>query len=730
MRRLLARLGLFAVVIALLAPVTRAQPPAVAWERLAGPFGGAALGVASVPAGADVVAVATDGAALYRSTDAATWTQIPLAPSGFTGVAATPDGAFWSTGTDVLRSSDGGVSWAPAGAGLPADGARSIAGLADGTAVAATSSGVFRRAPGAASWQPTAFAEPTSVVAVVPAGPGADVLLAGLASTGIGSTVYSVARSSDGGASWQTVPVGTYRPAEVTGLAVLADGSALMGGYPTSDTGRAASPHRSTDAGLTWTPVAGLPVGFVVSHLAAAGRTTAATGYSPESFVSSDGGVTWATVPLVVTGLAAGPGVDLLVATSRRGLLRAPADVSTATDATAGFGRAAVSQVEVRGDLVVAARLADYGVGTGLHRSPDRGATWSRIDLPFATRGLSDLHLDAAGRLFAVPDRCFDAACAPSGVYRSLDGGETWAATSLALPGSSTPGRLASGPDGALWALVVTRALYRSLDGGETWEPRSPAPHSKTFTVGDDGTLWVGSDQPEVSVSRSLDGGLTWQTALAPSPGLRTGAIVVARSGAVVVGARGVGYRSADGGQTWATISFGFAQPFHELDVLRRGPDGTLFAGADGGAPVHRSLDDGLTWAPVADGLPEAAPALDLAVGSDGVLWAALGTGGLFRTTTSTVASEGPGRQSSPLALAVAPNPTRGGATVTLTVDSPSDLTVSVVDALGRRVAVLHDGTVAAGALTLRVGALPPGVYVVRATVGREAATQRLVVVR
>ncbi len=717
------RLGVFVSVL-LLTSLAHAQAPDLSWQRLDGPFGGTALGVAS-RSGA---AVATDGEALYHSSDAATWTRLSLAATGFTGVAATPDGAFWSTGALVLRSTDG-VAWTPAGAGLPDGGARSITGLPDGTSFAATSAGVFRRPPGAPVWQPTPFADPTSIVAVAPSAAG-PVLLAGLASTGIGSTVFSVARSTDGGQSWQTVPVGSYRPAEVTGLVVLADGAVLMGGYPTSDTGRAASPHRSTDAGLTWTPVGGLPAGFVVASFAAAGQTAAVTGYSTESFVSSDGGVTWATAPLIVTGLAAGPGPDLLVATSRQGIVRTSDTFATIADATAGFGRADVSQVEVRGDLVVAARLADYGVGTGLYRSPDRGATWRRLDLAFAPRGLSDLHLDAAGRLFAVPDRCFDAGCAPSGVYRSLDGGLTWAATALTLPTTGSPGRLASGPGGALWALFVTRALYRSLDGGETWHLMSTAPHSKTLAVGSDGTLWVGSDQPEVSVARSTDGGATWQTALAPSPGLRTGALVVARDGAVIVGVSGFGYRSADAGQTWTTISFGFAQPFYELDVLRRGPDGSLFAGADRGAPVLRSLDDGQTWAPVADGLPETEYAIDLALGADGVLWAALGRGGLFRTTASTVVADAPGRLDVPLALTIAPNPARAGAAVTLTLDAAPDLNVSVFDALGRRVLLLHDGPVASGPLTLRLGALPPGVYVVRATSGRDAAARRLVVVR
>ncbi|HEX9953253.1 MAG TPA: T9SS type A sorting domain-containing protein [Rubricoccaceae bacterium] len=721
--------SVFPVALALVLALTAsAQTPPLVWQRLAGPYGGAALGVASVPNGTGVTAVATDGEALYRSTDGGTWTPVPLGPSGFTGVYATPAGEFWTTGAAVLRSLDGGQTWADAGADLPAGGARSLAAQADGTLFAATSGGVYRRSPAATAWQPTAFSEPSSFVGVVPGG----TVLAGLASTGIGSQVYSVARSTDGGQTWQTVPVGTYRRAEITGLAVLADGSVIVGGYPTSDTGRSASPFRSTDAGLTWAPITGLPEGLVVSRVVATGQTAAVTGSAPESYVSTDGGATWETVDLTVNGLAAGPAGPVLVATARRGILRSSDGLSTVTDATQGFGRAAVSQVEVRGDLVVAARLADFGFGTGLYRSADRGLTWTRTELGFGARGLSDLHIDPAGRLFASPDLCFGDTCAPSGVYRSLDGGVTWAPTPLIFAGSFTSGRLVDGPGGALWALFSTRALYRSLDGGVSWEQRAAPPHSKTFTVGPDGTLWAGSDQPDVSVARSTDAGASWTVVLPPSPGIRTGAIAVAADGSVVVGASGVGYRSADGGATWQTVDFGFAQPSHELDVIRLGPDGQLFAGADGGPPVLRSRDDGLTWAPVADGLPEVDPAVDLALGDGGVLWAALGAGGLYRTSASTVvAAEAPGGADA-LAVSVAPNPARAGASVTLTLGAAADLSVSVYDALGRRIARLHDGPAPAGALTLRLGteALAPGVYVVRAAAGERTTTRRLVVVR
>ena len=83
-------------------------------------------------------------------------------------------------------------------------------------------------------------------------------------------------------------------------------------------------------------------------------------------------------------------------------------------------------------------------------------------------------------------------------------------------------------------------------------------------------------------------------------------------------------------------------------------------------------------------------------------------------------------------ALAVWPNPASGAARVTVTLAAPEAIRATVYDALGREVAVLHDGPLAAGAhaLALDARALAPGVYVVRLRSAAGTATERLTVVR
>ncbi|MDX1421110.1 MAG: T9SS type A sorting domain-containing protein, partial [Rubricoccaceae bacterium] len=79
------------------------------------------------------------------------------------------------------------------------------------------------------------------------------------------------------------------------------------------------------------------------------------------------------------------------------------------------------------------------------------------------------------------------------------------------------------------------------------------------------------------------------------------------------------------------------------------------------------------------------------------------------------------------VSISISPNPSRGGATATVTLAEASEVTVSVYDVLGRRVAVLHEGPLGAGAhaFGLDLRGLPPGVYVVRVEAGGVVQTAR-----
>ncbi len=80
--------------------------------------------------------------------------------------------------------------------------------------------------------------------------------------------------------------------------------------------------------------------------------------------------------------------------------------------------------------------------------------------------------------------------------------------------------------------------------------------------------------------------------------------------------------------------------------------------------------------------------------------------------------------------LSVYPNPSAGSATVAVSVLEASTVRVVVYDALGREVAVLHDGSAAAGVLEAEVSGLPAGTYLVRAESEDAVEMRTMTVVR
>ena len=77
---------------------------------------------------------------------------------------------------------------------------------------------------------------------------------------------------------------------------------------------------------------------------------------------------------------------------------------------------------------------------------------------------------------------------------------------------------------------------------------------------------------------------------------------------------------------------------------------------------------------------------------------------------------------------APSPNPVREATALTLSLPSAQPVRAEVLDALGRRVALLHDGDLGAGphALVWDAEAVPPGVYVLRVTTAEGTLTRRV----
>jgi PKD repeat protein len=278
--------------------------------------------------------------------------------------------------------------------------------------------------------------------------------------------------------------------------------------------------------------------------------------------------------------------------------------------------------------------LGDVFVGTcsGAFRSTDSGTDWSFIGLGddpstcvFAI-GFNATHTVVfAGRAIGMrydPSMTGPGGGGPSGLYKSIDDGDTWVSGNL---GNSGIFSVSPTPSGALLAGTSSQT-FRSTDDAVSWANVGCC-RPASFAVASNGDMLAGTF--DGGLFRSTDDGRTWTPTGFPLTPVFS--IAVTASGHVFAGTYSTGiFRSTDYGTTWNQVNGNLSNPVTSLAVNSAGE---IFAGVFGEG-VFRSSDDGQTWSLVNDGLTD--PYVrSLAFNSADVLFA--GTrGGVFRTVAAT----------------------------------------------------------------------------------------------
>lgn len=193
-----------------------------------------------------------------------------------------------------------------------------------------------------------------------------------------------------------------------------------------------------------------------------------------------------------------------------------------------------------------------------------------------------------------------------SRVYRSSDGGVTWASASIFHPideGANIFDIAVSPIDSAtIYAGLEAYGVYRSLDGGVTWtEANNGLDRQSIFQIIVDqrnpNTIYAAGFN---GVFISNDGGNNWEAGVGlPDAAITRLAQDPQNSSVLYAVASGSGlYHSTDGGSTWAQTSLKLSDQVHAVAVSLAAPY-HVFVGTDDG--VYASTDGGQTWS--VDGL-------------------------------------------------------------------------------------------------------------------------------
>ncbi len=214
---------------------------------------------------------------------------------------------------------------------------------------------------------------------------------------------------------------------------------------------------------------------------------------------------------------------------------------------------------------------------SGLWRSTDGGDSWFRLVGGVATDVA--IHPDNPSRMFLALGR--NLGSAGNGVYRSDDGGNTWGRVA-GLPFGEEIGRisLAVAPsNGAVVYAVLVRSqnqqlrgVYRSVDGGDSWNGL-PAPLSLFDSNGRGHGFFdnfVAVDPRDANVAylggvelwKTINGGLVWVLlSLVDQRIIHEDQFSIAFKPAdpdtVYIGNDGGIYKTTDGGATWASLNSG-----------------------------------------------------------------------------------------------------------------------------------------------------------------------------
>lgn len=375
-------------------------------------------------------------------------TALAVAKSDYTLVVPRPPALLFAgaAGARVFRSSDAGLSWSSTGAGLGGDPTsltvRQVfhlgvdTGSYDTTVFAATSSGIYRLTPGAASWVPcntglasldvralavsgdgVVFGGKTVAVFAATAGglfasaDGGDTWAAKTAGLPSGndaavtaitsdpstpSTLYAgtgvgLFKSSDSGETWSKLDTGSDFILSVSAIAAdpLAPSRVYAAGFKTFACNPFCLPIafmpvalRSLDGGASWSPMDTLAGSFVRSF--AATSTLPARVFAGSAngvFESSDGGAKWAASS---DGLASGGASSLVIdpvlpsfifAGTVQGVFCAPLGQVAVTCAP-GFGSLCLNGQRFRASVVWRSSSGGTGGGQAFPVTDNTGAFW------------------------------------------------------------------------------------------------------------------------------------------------------------------------------------------------------------------------------------------------------------------------------------------------------------------------------------------------------------------
>jgi photosystem II stability/assembly factor-like uncharacterized protein len=387
------------------------------------------------------------------------------------------------------------------------------------------------------------------------------------------------ARSTDAGLTWTPIDV----PGVTLENPVIASPTTIVAnaaGFARSDL------YRSTDGGLTWS----LSTHGTWWPFEGGAFLNSSNGiemaYGGQIFRTQDAGVTWRQVS---SGMTTEPMQDVAMLDDSRGVAVGYDGTVFVTEDGGTQWRADRPGMEyATGDTLLGVSVVQpsfvfaAGLYGNLVKSFDAGATWQGVHGPGAGMG------DYWTCKFVTPDDLTDLVRTNMGSDRRVvdierfTGGSKKGVYRLTFTGRVTVGQSARSTEFSRRPTAARTGRCITVAG---------MPFGREIDMNDDQVGWFASRQSYVA--RTIDGGSTWTTQPIPADPLHPEQFVFALAAvsrtecwAATTGRRV--YRTIDAGASWQSLDTGFHGPYDAWNGMVAHANGNVWLAGDGGNMVRR----------------------------------------------------------------------------------------------------------------------------------------------
>ncbi|MGH8162850.1 MAG: WD40/YVTN/BNR-like repeat-containing protein, partial [Rhodanobacteraceae bacterium] len=254
----------------------------------------------------------------------------------------------------------------------------------------------------------------------------------------------------------------------------------------------------------------------------------------------------------------------------------------------------------------------------GVWKSEDSGTTYRPVfdEQPVQSIGAITIDPKNSKNVWVGTGECWtrNSVSLGDGIYKSTDGGETWEHSGL--PNSERISQIIVSPKssdtvyaavpGRLWSDSADRGLYKTTDGGKTWAqitghgfPARTGRIGIAVSPADASRVYALVDAKAGGIYRSDDGGATWSHSDGEeriwTRGWYFGGITADPKNADELYVMNTStYRSTDGGKSFVAIKGApGGDDYHTLWIDPTAPE-RMILGTDQGVVI--SIDDARTW--------------------------------------------------------------------------------------------------------------------------------------